>query len=278
MPRPAAGPAPAVDAPPAAARQRATTAAATPAEAAATPAIAAADRTPRLSLRVEAPAYASTGSPLLHRIIVRNDGGAPAKDVAIVQTIPVEWRVLEVSGGGVATNNEVRWALGEVLPATEQVLTVAAQTETEGDFACALTASASGREGAAARTSTKVTHPAGLELEVVDLEDPIEVGQAATWVITVTNRGAEADSELQVRCLADADLSPITTTGDCSGRIDRQEVVFRPDGALAPGAKLLVRVLATGDRPGELALTVALGSKNLGARKVEARERTTFVR
>ena len=88
-------------------------------------------------------------------------------------------------------------------------------------------------------------------IEVVDLNDPIEVGENETYEITILNQGTAALTHLNVTCALDASQGFVSGTGTSTVSAQGQVVTLRNVSRLgAKGAghwRVTVKTLAVGD-------------------------------
>jgi uncharacterized repeat protein (TIGR01451 family) len=87
---------------------------------------------------------------------------------------------------------------------------------------------------------TSVTGIPALALEVVDIEDPVRIGDHATYVIRVENQGSATATNIRVACLLENNVQDVSSAGATVGSLEGQTVRFYPLGALQklrrPGA------------------------------------------
>jgi uncharacterized repeat protein (TIGR01451 family) len=97
-------------------------------------------------------------------------------------------------------------------------------------------------------------------LEVIDVEDPIEVGSTITYIITVTNQGSAVGTNIKLACTLPAQQSYASSDGPTQASIDGPSVAFAALPSLAPKAKATFRVVATGTAPGDVRFKVSMTS------------------
>ena len=112
-------------------------------------------------------------------------------------------------------------------------------------------------------------------LEMVDLNDPIEVGNTETYVITLTNQGSAIDNNLKVICTMEEQMEFVSAAGPTEGKAEGKIITFQPLPALAPKAKAVWRVVIKAAAPADVRFKVEATSDQL-KRPVEKIESTTF--
>src|SRR5205814_889247 len=90
-----------------------------------------------------------------------------------------------------------------------------------------------------------------LLLEVVDLDDPVEVGAETTYEIRVVNQGSCASQGLQIVATVPDGMTPQGATGPAPYHVHAQQVVFEPLALLAARADALYRVRVLCRTPGD---------------------------
>lgn len=214
-------------------------------------------RRPVLEVQAQATENGFIGREFTYTINVRNTGDAEARDLVLEQDLDPSVRIVsgpegagrgERAGGGRAT----RWNLGTLAPGQAREVRLRAISDTEGTVASTVRARAYCAEdtGATQLRTALVGIPAIL-VEVVDLTDPVEVGQETIYVITVTNQGNTPNRGIRVVCTLPEQLEFIGTEGPTRGALAGRDVRFEVLPEIAPNArvswKLRVRAVGTGD-------------------------------
>jgi uncharacterized repeat protein (TIGR01451 family) len=118
-----------------------------------------------------------------------------------------------------------------------------------------------------------VTGIPAVNLEVADLEDPVRIGNRATYVITVTNQGSAPLTNILIACVLESNVKYISSSGSTSGTIEGDRLRFQPLGALAPQEKAVWKVTVAAATPGDVRFKVIMNSDEL-SRPVEQTEAT----
>jgi hypothetical protein len=105
-----------------------------------------------------------------------------------------------------------------------------------------------------AEVVTRVEGLPALLMELVDLDDPVEVGADTAYEIRVTNTGSKTETNLQLICTVPDKMEFRGATGaaNCKFRVQGKDVVFEPLPRLAPRADVVYRVNVRGIAPGDL--------------------------
>ena len=112
-------------------------------------------------------------------------------------------------------------------------------------------------------------------LEVVDLDDPVEVGNQTTYEIKVVNQGSAVGTNIGITCTLPTEMQYITSGGPTEGRLDGNTLRFAPLPSLAPQASATFRVTVRGASAGDVRFKVSMISDQITA-PVEETESTNI--
>ncbi len=215
---------------------------------------------PDLQVTVEGPDRRFLERPATYQVSIDNPGTAPAKEVQLVTHLPKGLQFVSANNLGEydAAAHSVIWSLAE-LPANERgtVELVALPVE-PGQHVMHFNTKA--RDGLTDETQKEVTVEgiAALMFEVVDMDDPIEVGGETTYEIRVVNQGSKAAANVQVMAIMPPGLRALSGQGDTRHTIQGERVVFAPLAQLGPKAESTFRIQAQGVRAGDQRVRVQI--------------------
>ena len=230
-------------------------------------------RQPKLRIVKTGPERQYLGRPLAYEIMVSNEGDGPAKNIIIEETIPAGVGSIEATAGAKISGTKLVWELDTLAPNASRKVRVSYIPTTAGTLTNSATATAYCAETVTASMSTSVAGIAAIHLEVIDLEDPIEVGSRTTYLITVTNQGSAPDTNIRIVCVLEDKIQYVSSAGATAGSIMGNTVSFAPLHSLAPKARVTWRVVVRGVRPGDVRFRATMSSDQL-ARPVEQTEAT----
>jgi len=113
-------------------------------------------------------------------------------------------------------------------------------------------------------------------LEVVDLCDPIQVGQTETYVITVTNQGTARDTNIRITCFLEPNMEYASSEGDTEATVLGNKITFAPLSSLEPKAQAKWQIEVKATSVGNVRFKTILSSDQLGERPVAETEATNF--
>jgi len=209
---------------------------------------------PVLAISASGPETEYMGRPLTYDITVTNSGDGIARDTIVEAWLPESARFENATESGQYTHmspGKVAWNLGPMAPDTTKTLRVVLSSCQIGTVDTKLVAKAYCAEDASSRTSTLIAGAPGLLTTVVDCADPIEVGQTATYIITVLNQGEIAQTSVAVTCMLDSGMEYVSSSGSTTGTFSDGRLSFAPIAKLGPkdqvSWQVIVKAVGTGD-------------------------------
>jgi len=230
-------------------------------------------RQPKLTIVKTGPTQQYLGRPLVYEITVTNRGDGPAKNTVVEDAIPAGVTAIEAAYGAKLSGSKLVWQLGTLAPNDSQRVRVSYIPTKAGTLTNSASVTAYCAETATASTRTSIAGIAAVRLEVIDLEDPIEVGSNTTYIITVTNQGSAADTNIRIVCALEDKVQFVSCAGETAGSIMGNTVSFAPLHSLTPKDRATWRVVVKGVKPGDVRFRVTMSSDQL-TRPVEQSEAT----
>jgi uncharacterized repeat protein (TIGR01451 family) len=211
---------------------------------------------PKVNLAVTGPGMRYLDRHAVFTFKVTNPGTAAANQVILTNQVPVGFKVVSASAGGQHdfVARTVSWFLGDLAPESckEVTLEMVAVNPGEHKNKAAVTASRGLRSEAEAMT--RVEGLPALLMELVDLDDPLEVGAETSYEIRVTNTGTKTETNLQLTCTIPDKMEFRGAKGaaGCQFKQEGKQVIFEPLPRLAPRADAIYRVKVRGLAAGDL--------------------------
>ena len=205
------------------------------------------------------------GRPITWEITVKSVGDIAARDIVLTDMVPAGTTFKEASGGGTLQAGTVVWNLGTLEVGQERTVTMTTTADTIGTVRNTASVRAYCASDVAADASTRVTGVAAILLELIDVDDPIEVGGTETYVIDVTNQGSIDDTNIVIAVTLPAQQDFVSAAG-ASGvghSVSGKTVTFAPLASLAPKARATYRVVVRATAEGDVRFAVKLTSDQL---------------
>jgi uncharacterized repeat protein (TIGR01451 family) len=207
-----------------------------------------------------------------YEFTVSNTGNGVAANTVVNISLPAGAEYVSGSNGAMPTGNTVAFQVGSLRPGASETVSVTLKARTAGDFRVGATASGACAEPVSTQCETNFRGIPAILLEVVDLVDPVEVGNSTTYRITVTNQGSAADKNIVVACTMADEQEFVSATGATGNRVNGKTVTFNPVASLAPGAQaswdLVIR--ATGESDVRFAVEMNSDSFSRPIRETES--------
>ncbi len=220
-------------------------------------------RQPILVITKAGPQRQYLGRSLSYEITVLNKGDGPARDTMVEDMIPPGVTSVEATSGAQFSSSKLVWELGTLESNASKTVRVSYTPTKEGDVMATATATAYCAETVTASAKTSISGIAAARLEIIDLEDPVEVGGTTTYLITVTNQGSAADTNVRIVCGLDDNLQYVSSAGATAGSIMGKTVSFAPLRNLEPKSKSTWRVVVRGARASDVRFKVTMHTDQL---------------
>ncbi len=212
-----------------------------------------------LALACESPAEASLGRPVEVCLVASNGGNRPERSLRLLLPIPEGAALTGTTGGGQVADGQVAWEIPVLEAGATQRVCAVFEGQRPGMLVFRPVVAGARAAAAASLCPTKVFGISGILLEVVDLEDPIEVGSEVTYEIRVTNQGTAPGINLRVSCLLSEHQEFVSASGATPVNVEGREVTMRVLPSLAAQAQavwqVVVRAAGKEDARFKVALT-----------------------
>jgi uncharacterized repeat protein (TIGR01451 family) len=100
-------------------------------------------------------------------------------------------------------------------------------------------------------------------IEVVDIDDPIEIGAETTYEIRVINQGSKPATNVRITAQVPSQFSIVDATGPSDYHIEGDQIVFDPVPRLGPRADTAYRVHVSGQAVGDVRFRVHLATDQM---------------
>jgi uncharacterized repeat protein (TIGR01451 family) len=217
---------------------------------------------PALKVETSAPESRYIGREAPVSIKVTNTGNGISRDTAVVTTV-TGGVPSAPSEGGTLLADKVTWKLGTLNPGESREMSVNVNATSPAELQAS--SSASGYCSQAANASSKVLYKGvpGILLEMVDVSDPLLIGNNETYLITVTNQGSAIDRNIKVTCKLDGNMEYVSSAGPTNATVKEGIVEFDPLPALSPKARASWKVVVKGTKEADARFYTELTSEIL---------------
>jgi uncharacterized repeat protein (TIGR01451 family) len=231
---------------------------------------------PALDFSMRGPSEQSFQRSLTYELRVTNTGDVPVSQVVVLNPLPPKTTFVSASHGGRLVDSQVRWDLGTVEPGASRSLELKLRPLAPGRLVN--TAEVRTEQGLrrTAQAATEIIGEAGLLLEVVDLQDPIEVGGDTQYNIIIRNQGSVPARNIRIVAIVPREMAVARVQGPTDHRKEGNEVRFEPLD-LPPGRDTVYRVFVRALEVGDVRFRVELTSDQLPAGPLREEESTNIV-
>lgn len=196
---------------------------------------------------------------------VTNTGNGTAANVNLNDVIPDGFKFVSATDGGHHDfrTRSVFWALGDLAPGQSKEMKLELLCINAGSFNQKATLQAARGLKVEKEVPTQIEGLSAILLEVVDLEDPVEVGADATYEIRITNTGTKAETNLRLVCTLPEKMQFKAASGLTLYHAEGSVIVFEPLAKLPPRADAFFRIQAKTLAPGDMRFKSELTTTNL---------------
>jgi len=217
---------------------------------------------PDLEVAVSGPKKRYLERQATYTLSIANPGTAAARSVELVAYLPKGMKFFSSDAEGKydAAQHAVFWSLEE-LPANKSgsVNLVAVPIET-GEQRLRVEGKADLGLSASSEQAVQVEARSELVFDIVDVNDPIEVGTDTTYEIRVANNGTRPATAVELAAGFPPEIKPTTAEGHSRGTVKGQQVIFEPVGRINPGEEIVFRIHAQGAAEGDHVIAVQIRS------------------
>ncbi len=220
---------------------------------------------PELQLTVDGPQRRYLERPATYQVIIENPGTAPAHDIELVTKLPKGMQFVKANNMGEydAATHSVYWSLAQLPEGEKGSVELTAMPIEPGQQTLQIQGKAQQGLADEVKQEVLVEGLAAIMFEVLDAEDPIEVGGETSYVIRVVNQGSKAATNVQVVVSLPPGIAAISATGETRHTVQAGGVVFEPLAQLAPKTDTVFRVQAKGVQPGDQRVTVQVNTDDI---------------
>jgi len=220
---------------------------------------------PRLDLAVVGPKMRYLDKKATYTFKVANPGDAPAANVFITDIVPHGFKFVSADNGGQfdEASRSVKWFLGELGAGQHKEVKVELLAAAQGEFTHKIMAHASRGMKADQEIKTMIEGLSAIQMELVDTEDPVEVGSDTAYEIKVTNTGSKAETDVRLVCTVPTLLKLKNVQGPVQYNVVGNEIIFQPLPRLAPKADVVYRVTVTAAQKGDARFKASLTTSGL---------------
>jgi uncharacterized repeat protein (TIGR01451 family) len=253
---------------------------------------------PQLQIAQTGPTRCLVRAEPVYEITLSNPGTAATDPVSLYAVLPEGFDYIQGSDGATfnTANRAVIWKLTGIAPGGSKVFTLKLRATAESDGTIRMIAQAVPDQGGqgitaaggVARSTTRVLEAktetpvkaegvAAVRFEVLDIDDPVEVGKEAIYEVRVTNQGTGACTNVQLAAAMGEGSVYVGSSGPTQVKPQGQTLVFDPIPNLGVKGEAVYRVKVRGTVGGDIRFRVQLTCDQVKTPVVKE-ESTRFVK
>ena len=234
---------------------------------------------PLLQIAQSGPTKCHVRAEPTYEVTLTNPGTATTDPVNLYAVLPEGFEYVQGSDNAAfsATNRAIVWKLSGLAPAATKTVTLKLRSTAAGDGllrtiaqttpeqpivgagGVSVAAKPTGRVlEAKTETSIKAEGVAAVRFEVIDLDDPVEIGKEAVYEIRVMNQGTGACTNVQLVAAVAEGTEYKGSSGPTQVKSQGQHLIFEPIATLAAKGEAVYRVKIRGTTAGDLRFRVQL--------------------
>lgn len=220
---------------------------------------------PSLALHMDGPGLRYKGRRGTYTIEVHNDGTADSNNVRLRYRIPAGFEFASATDGGRYDKQSgvIDWFLGRMKSDAKKTVEVELTAVDFGKFTHEAAALSEHGAQAADELVTRVEGTASLSLEIVDLDDPVEVGASNAYEIHVKNEGSIAATNVGVSFELPAGVEFVSAKGPVQHEAEKNAVLFHALPQLAPGKTATYQIQVKATKAGSLRFRARLAADSI---------------
>ena len=232
---------------------------------------------PSLKIAVDGPALRYKGRNAKYTLTVSNDGSIPNNNIRISQAVADGFKFVSADRNGKydASAKSVQWFVGRLEPGQSAQVTCELNAIALGDFAHTVSVLSDSGIRAEAKAQTHVEGIASLTMELVDIDDPVEIGAETAYEIRVKNEGSKAATGVSIACELPPEMELKTVKAPVDAIVEGRQILFKTLDQVAPGSVVVYRVHVKGVQEGNHRMRVRM--TGAGLQEPVVREEATKV-
>jgi uncharacterized repeat protein (TIGR01451 family) len=235
--------------------------------------VATAVHAPKLTVALSGPASEYVGKAAPLELVVTNVGDAAARNAGVTAsadggaavTFPDATSPGGVvnPNGGATSINAAALSLGTLDAGQTRKVKVAARPIAGGVMTVTAVARSDCADAVSAAAKTTVLTIPSLVMEVTDRDDPVRVGEATSYRVTIKNVGSGPDADVRVSAVVPEQLEYVQATGPTQAKAAAGRVTFDPLPTLAAGQSVTWTVEVKAAAAGDVRFRVEMTSGSL---------------
>ncbi len=216
-------------------------------------------REAELAVSIEAPDAEYIGQSVNYRVTVRNTGDAPSQATTLQ---------LQAPGARQDLSSRPNPALEPGQSRTYNITAMSGNEEGTLELTATAEAFCEKVDDVVATAQTEILGIAALQLEVVDGQDPVQIGQETRYLVKVTNEGTAAEADVRLTAQLPEQMAFVRAEGDSDVQAEGQQLDFAGI-TIQPGDEATWTVVARAESAGRVQFALQMNSPTLDRPVIE---------
>ena len=209
---------------------------------------------PSLTAAIDGPGLRYKGRTATYKLKVVNDGTIGTSNVRMMHKIPEGFEYIGSSRGATydAPTRILSWFVGKLEAGKAAEMEVELNASQIGEFTHYVRATSEHGSTTDTQVVTRVEGASALVMDIVDLDDPVEVGNETAYEIKVRNEGSAAAEDIGISCELPEGVQLVKASGPAEFVTEGNLILFKPLPTIAAGESATYRVFVVGHVDGNL--------------------------
>lgn len=220
---------------------------------------------PSLKIAVDGPALRYKGRNAKYALTITNDGSVANNNIRIAQSVADGFKFVSADRNGKydAATKSVQWFVGRLEPGQTAQVSCELNAVALGEFTQTASVLSDSGIRAEAKSQTRVDGTASLTMELVDLDDPVEIGAETAYEVRVKNEGSKSATGVSIACELPPEMELKTVKAPVDAIVEGRQILFKSLEQVAPGATVVYRIHVKGVQEGNHRMRVRMTSASL---------------
>lgn len=199
---------------------------------------------PSLKVTVDGPALRYRGRNAKYTLKIVNDGSLANNNIHVSQAIADGFKFVSADHNGKfdPSVKTVNWFVGRLEPGEEAQLSCELNSLQLGEFTHNIQVVSDTGVQADAQIETRVDGIASLTMELIDLDDPVEIGAETGYEIRVKNDGSKSATGVIVACELPAGMEFLDCKAPVGQVVEGRQLTFKPIEQIPAGGHAEIRI------------------------------------
>jgi uncharacterized repeat protein (TIGR01451 family) len=241
-----------------------------------------AEKLPKLNLTIDGHKRQYVNLASHYFLTVRNTGATAARNLVVSAALPAKTTFVRAGDGGKELAGQVAWVLTALAPGAEETVELVLKATEEGEYCVKAEVRADLGVTGRAEACTRFVGVSALLVEMVDRDDPIDVGGKTSYPILIKSQGSAAVTNVRLRAFIPSELDLTLVKGPTYYQNGEKTprgrwIEFAPVPRLDAKGDLNYEIFVDARRPGEVRFRVEVGADQLERGPVVEEESTTII-